>query len=465
MRHFHAAQSKNNISKCHILRDLRNNLVSYQSYDSTSLKKLLEQTSKSNVLFERAKRLYPSGTTRSPYYFSPHPLYMAKGDGCFIWDVDGNKYLDFTNNMGPLILGHRHPEVQKAVAKQLDAFWSGSPTELDLELAETILKAFPMADKLLFTPTGTEADMKLIRAARARKRKKGILVSTGSYHGASDSVMPGPGVPEDTTRLVRHFRYNDEESFIAAFHEAKEDLSAVILEGVLGSAGSVPPTESFLRTVREETSKQGVALLIDEVVTGFRLRRGGVSELYGIDPDGIALGKIIGGGFPVGAFLGNEELMGEFEFPSSEFPFVGKPNILHAGTFNAHPVSMAAGLATLNQLNSEAYQHLDELGERIRNSLSKMCEEQGIEHCVTGKGSIFRLHFSSAKIVDYESTTRYSDERKERVFDSLMLARGVFLPSFHSAFCSLPMGNVELKLFEEAAREALEETIALTKTS
>lgn len=438
--------------------------LSQQILDNSSLKKFRDRTSKSRLIFERAKDVYPSGTTRAPYYYAPYPIYLAKGEGCYVWDIDGNRYLDFTNNMGPLILGHLNPTVQKAVARQVEAFWCGSPTELDVRLADTILSAFPFAEKLGFTASGTEADMKIIRAARAHTGKKTVMLSTGSYHGTSDGLMPGAGVPEDVNRLIAYFRYNDEESFRTTVNKVDDDLAAVVLEGVLGSAGSVPPTNSFLEAVREETERRGVPLIFDEVVTGFRVARGGIAQRFGVEPDGVVLGKIIGGGFPIGAFLATKEIMSAFDYPfSSEFPLIGKPKILPAGTFNAHAVAMAAGLATLDLLNGDAYEHLEKIGGKIRTALSKLCDEHGVPNRVTGISSMFKLHFSADNIYNYETATKYSDERRGRLFDLMMLARGIFLPMSHTGFCSVPMGNPEVEQFEEVANEALEETIALTK--
>ncbi|MGA2665554.1 MAG: aminotransferase class III-fold pyridoxal phosphate-dependent enzyme, partial [Nitrososphaerales archaeon] len=277
------------------------------------------RTEKSESLFRRAQRVMPSGSTRSPFYGTPYPFYAQRAEGCRVWDVDGNEYVDYVSNMGPLVLGHRHPAVEKAVADQVASIWCGAPVEPEIELAEAILKAFPMGDRLLFTPSGTEALMKLVRAARAASGKKKLAIDSGSFHGTSDSLSPGPGVPEELSSLVLGYRYNDEESFRKVIREARNELAAVVIEAILGPAGGVPPTRSFLRTVREETERYGITLIFDEVVTGFRLARGGISELYSVRPDAVALGKIIGGGFPVGAFLGPERLMREFSYSKAEF--------------------------------------------------------------------------------------------------------------------------------------------------
>ena len=189
----------------------------------------MERTLRSKAIFERANNSYPNGSTRAPYYYAPYPLYIKKGEGCYISDLDGNKYIDFANNMGPLILGHRYPSVQKAVMQQVDTFWCGGPTELEVSLAEKVLEAFPMTDRLLFTPSGTEADMKLIRAARAMTRKKTIMMSTGAFHGTSDTLMPGPGTPAEIGGLIARYRYNDEEGFVTQFRKVKDGLAAVIL--------------------------------------------------------------------------------------------------------------------------------------------------------------------------------------------------------------------------------------------
>jgi glutamate-1-semialdehyde 2,1-aminomutase len=413
------------------------------------MEEFLERTSGSKRLFDRAQGALPSGSTRSPYYYAPYPLYMKKGEGAHVWDVDGNKYLDFANNMGPLVLGHRHPVVQKAVESQVDAFWCGGPTEHEVKLAEEIQKAFPMADRVLFTPSGSEGTMKLIRAARAATGKDRIMMSTGAYHGSHDIVTSSPGIPKSYLSLVTRYTYNDEESFRTAFKKDKAEIGAVLVEAVLGHAGSVPPTKSFIMTVREETEKAGVPLIMDEVVTGFRNGRGGISEMMGIKPDGVALGKIIGGGFPVGAFLGTEKLMREYEYTKAEFPFIGKAALMQAGTFNAHPVTMAAGLATLSVLTPDAYKHLDWVGGESSRILDKLATEYHVPHVMTGVGSLFFMHFSKTPINNYE-TSHSSDEKKGRMFDAFMQTRGINMPAFHTAIASLPMGNAEMAQFEKA---------------
>ena len=281
-------------------------------------------------------------------------------------------------------------------------------------------------------------------------------MSTGAYHGSHDGVSPDAGIPAAMSELVTRFRYNDEDSFRTAFRKTKDELAAVLVEGVLGAAGSVPPTRTFLQVVREETARHGVPLIFDEVVTGFRLARGGISERLQVRPDLVILGKIIGGGFPVGAFLGPEEIMSAYGYPDAEFPLISKPRIRDAGTFNAHPITMAAGLATLNLLTPDAYQLLEEFGDNIRKMLSELGDEHNIPHCVTGLGSMWRFHFTQQKVNDYESAA-VSDERKERLFDALMLTHGVSLPAFHTAFCSSPMGKAELDHFQSAVNTSFTE--------
>lgn len=416
----------------------------------------IERTAGSKKLFARAQGSLPSGSTRAPYYYAPYPLYMKRGEGAYVWDVDGNKYLDFANNMGPLVLGHRDPKVQKAVEAQVDEFWGGGPTELEVELAERIKKAFPFADHLLFTPSGTEATMKLIRAARAKTGKDRIMLSTGAYHGSHDIVTSSPGIPKSYLSLVTRYSYNDEESFTKAFRKDRAELGAVVMEGLLGHAGSVPPTKSFIKVLREETEKAGVPFIVDEVVTGFRLARGGISEVMGVKPDGVTLGKIIGGGFPVGAFLATDSLMKEFQYTKVDFPHIGKSRLLQSGTFNAHPVTMAAGLATLEQLTPEAYEHLGWAGGEASRILDKIATESRVPHAMTGIGSVFFMHFSKTPIKNAE-TAGTSDERKGRILDALMLPHGVSMPAFHSAFASLPMGKREMELFGNAVGSALDD--------
>jgi glutamate-1-semialdehyde 2,1-aminomutase len=422
--------------------------------ESESVSNYSISTKKSKELFLRAQKVMPSGSTRAPFYRTPYPLYIRSARGCYLWDVDGNELIDFVNNMGPLILGHRHPSVEKSIMNQVENFWCGGPTEMEIRLAEMILKEYPSTQKLLFTPTGTEAVMKLVRAARSKSHKKKVAMARGAFHGTSDVSVSDSGIPDEVRQLSVRFKYNDEESFRLMLSESKDDLAAVILEGVLGPAGSVPPTKEFLQAVREETARNGIFLILDEVVTGFRLARGGISELFHVQPDGVVLGKIIGGGFPVGALLGPDDVMGEFSRAASESPLVGEAKISHGGTFNAFPVTMAAGLATLQELTPEVYTHLDSLGYDIRKLLTQICAEEGIPGYITGIGSIFGLHFTTEPVKNFE-TAQGSDEKKGRIFDLLMLNSGINLAPFHSSFCSTPMDEKEIKHFEMAARKAL----------
>lgn len=415
----------------------------------------VEATRGSKELFDRAAGSIPSGSTRAPFYHAPYPLYLNKGEGAYVWDVDGNRYVDFTNNMGPLVLGHRHPRVQRAVEEQVDTLWCGGPTELEVRLAEEIKRAFPVADRVLFTPSGSEATMKLIRAARASTGKDRVMLANGAYHGSHDIVTSGAGIPASYQSLVTRYSYNDEASFLSAFRRDKDELAAVVVEAVLGQAGSAPPSKSFIRMVRDETQRAGVPLLMDEVVTGFRVARGGISELMGIEPDGVALGKIIGGGFPVGAFLGSEDLMKQYEYTDAEYPFIGRSPLLQSGTFNAFPVSMAAGLATLEVLTPAAYEHLDWVGSQARKTLDDAASANRVPHAMTGIGSIFFMHFSPLPLVNNAETAKKSDERKGRLLDALLLTHGINMPAFHSAFGSLPMEKAELDAFKEAVESSL----------
>jgi glutamate-1-semialdehyde 2,1-aminomutase len=433
-----------------------------ESKDQDSLSNFSIPTKISKELFSEARSFFPSGSNRAPFYRTPYPLFIRSAQGSHIWDVDGNEFVDFVNNMGPLILGHRYPSVQRAVLDQVGLIWCGGPNELEIKLAEMVLKEYPASDKLLFCPTGTEAVMKLVRAARSSSGKKKVAMARGAFHGTSDVSVGETGVPEEVRNLTVRFKYNDEESFRAVLKESGEDLAAVLVEGLLGSAGSVAPTKSFLQIVREETAKLGILLIFDEVVTGFRVARGGISEVYGVKADATVLGKIIGGGFPVGALLGPDSVMDEFERVSTESPLVGESNISHGGTFNAFPVTMAAGVATLKELTPEVYDHLNGFGNDIRKLLTEICKENGIPNCVTGIGSIFNLHFTRENVTDHDSAEK-SDERVGRIFDLLMLNRGINLAPFHSSFCSAPMNKEDFKGFEVAAREALEQVRTFEK--
>jgi glutamate-1-semialdehyde 2,1-aminomutase len=416
----------------------------------------MKLTPTSKELYKRACKVFPSGSTRAPFFLKPYPVYMIRAEGCRMWDVDGREYIDFVNNMGPLILGHRHPKVLEAVKEQLEHFWAGAPSELEIELAEKILACYPFCDQISFTPSGTEAVMNAVRAARAYSGKYKLIIFEGSYHGSSDSVYPVAGVPKELSEKILLVPFNDRDTFERIFNKNKDELAAVLVEPVLNQGGGIPPNDEFLKVVREITEENGVLLIFDEVVTGFRLALGGASERFSVKPDIITLGKIIGGGFPLGAFAGSQEIMKIFEYPKTLSIEIKKPKVPHPGTFNEHKIAMAAGLATIKELNKNSYEHLETTGNMLREGIQKICLELNINTQVTGIGSMFDLLFTDEEVIDIK-TANSANELLKRYFDLAMLNRGVRLAPAHTSFCSVPMTANDIKFTLDAMRSALEQ--------
>ncbi|MEM2111771.1 MAG: aminotransferase class III-fold pyridoxal phosphate-dependent enzyme [Candidatus Bathyarchaeia archaeon] len=419
------------------------------------LEEYLKLTPNSRRIYARASKVFPSGSTRAPFFYKPYPVYMVRAQGCRIWDVDGREYIDYVNNMGPLILGHRHPKVVEAVKAQMDSYWMGAPSELEIELAEKILDAFPCMEKIQFAPSGTEAVMNVVRALRAFTGKDKIIMFEGAFHGTSDSVYPVGGIPKDLAQKIILVPFNNFTVFEEVLKKNKDDLAMVLVEPILNGHGGIPPRNGFLKAIRELTETYGIPLAFDEIVTGFRLGRGGAQERFGVKPDMIALGKIIGGGFPLAAYAGTEEVMKAFSYPKINSIEVGAPKIPHGGTYNEHKVAIAAGLATLSELNQSVYEHLENVGQAIRNGLKEICNDLKIKAQVTGLSSMFHIHFTDEDIVDAR-TARTGDPLLIRYYDLGMLNHGINLAKAHSSFCSTPMGKEEVETTLNAMRETLE---------
>jgi glutamate-1-semialdehyde 2,1-aminomutase len=381
---------------------------------------------------------------------------MKRAKGCRLWDADGNVYVDYVCNMGPLILGHNHPKVVRAVKQQLETgFLMGGTSELEIKLAEKIIERYPVAEQVGFFPSGTEACMNAARAVRAYTGKDKIVALEGSYHGTSDSLYPSEGIPKDLQAKVTRAPFNDAETLERTVKELKEDLAAVFIEPILGRAGSLAPKEGYLKAVREITEKHDVLLVFDEIVTGFRLARGGASERFGVKPDLATFGKIIGGGFACAAVGGIKEVMDGFAYPPAKNSLeIVNPRIPHPGTFNDHKISMVAGLATLNELTSEAYEHLENVGQRMRNGLKQLCQELGIKAEITGIASIFHIHFTDKEIVDINSA-KLENSLLIRHYDVNMANRGINLAKAHASFCSTPVKMSDVNRTLKAAKETL----------
>ncbi|HET9221861.1 MAG TPA: aspartate aminotransferase family protein, partial [Roseiflexaceae bacterium] len=323
-----------------------------------------DSTPRSQALYQRATGALPGGNTRTTLYMQPYPFYFDHGSGCRVYDADGNERLDFINNYTSLILGHAHPKVVAAVERQVGRGLSAAaPTELEVALAEAIKERLPSIDLLRFTNSGTEATMLALRAARAYTGREKIAKIIGSYHGSHDYASADPatanaGIPESVVDTLVMLPFNDPQAAEQIVERHRHELAAVIVEPVMGAGGVIAAEPKFLQTLRAITARHGIALIFDEVIA-FRLGYHGAQGRYGITPDLTTLGKIIGGGLPVGAVGGREALMACFD--------PRRPGAIgHGGTFNGNPMTMAAGLATLEELTSATYEHLEALGRDLK---------------------------------------------------------------------------------------------------
>jgi glutamate-1-semialdehyde 2,1-aminomutase len=420
----------------------------------------------SKELFEKAKKLIPGGVNSPVRAFQPYPFFTERGSGSRIFDVDGNEYIDYCLAYGPLLLGHANPKIVEAVKAQLDkGALYGTPTEQEVELAELICSVVPSAEMVRLVSTGGEATMSAIRAARGYTGKKKIIKFEGCYHGAHDYVlvkagsgattfgMPTSiGIPEETTRNTIVVPFNDPDKFKKAVKENKADLAAVIVEPVIGNIGLVLPREGFLETLREVTENYGIVLIFDEVITGFRLALGGAQEYYGITPDMTTLGKVMGGGFPIAAFAGKEEIM-KMVAPSGK--------VYQAGTYSGNPISVIAGLATLKFLREkgkEFYNKMEEKCEALVKPLTKTIHESNAKVQINHLSSMFQLFFTETPVYDY-TTVKTADTSMFMKYHAKLLERGVFVPpsQFETCFLSSEHSQQDIENTIEVAKAILSE--------
>jgi glutamate-1-semialdehyde 2,1-aminomutase len=422
---------------------------------------------KSEELFRKAKELMPGGVNSPVRAFRAvggTPVFLASGRGAHVKDVDGNDYLDFVLSWGPLILGHCHPEVMKALAAVLETGTSfGASTAGEVALAEEILKAFPSAERVRLVNSGTEAILSAVRLARAATRRDKILKFEGCYHGHSDSLLvkagsgvatlglpDSPGVPRVLAELTLTIPFNDFDALENAFRMHQDQLAAALIEPVVGNMGVVPPRPGFLERLRALTEEQGTVLIFDEVITGFRVAYGGAQQLYGIRADLTTLGKVIGGGLPVGAYAGKASLM-ELVAPSGP--------VYQAGTLSGNPLAVAAGAKTLEVLRRPGtYERLEALGKRLGEGLQEQAKQAGIPLRVNRMGSMLTAFFSSAPVTDYPSAKASDSARFGRFFGK-MLKRGVYFPpsQFESLFVSTAHSEEEIDRAVASAGEVFRE--------
>lgn len=400
---------------------------------------------KSKAAFTEAVDLMPGGVNSPVRAFKSvnlDPIFMDSGNGAVIKDIDGNEYIDYVLSWGPLILGHAHPEVVSAIQEQAAKGASfGAPTVSENKLAKLVMDRLPSVEMIRFVSSGTEATMSALRLARGFTGRDKILKFEGSYHGHGDSLLikagsgvatlglpDSPGVPADIAKNTLTVAYNDLESAKLVFEKFGADLAAVILEPVAGNMGVVPPQPGFLEGLRKLTEENGTVLIFDEVMTGFRVDYGCAQEYYGITPDLTCLGKVIGGGLPVGAFGGKREIMEKIA-PAGP--------IYQAGTLSGNPLAMTAGYETLSRLNKDSYEYFRKLGDQLEEGFRAAATKYNIPHTVNRAGSMIGFFFTNKDVIDFDSA-KSSDLELFAEYFKLMAEEGIFLPpsQFEGLFIS-----------------------------
>ncbi len=432
-----------------------------------------DPTSRSAELSRRAESVYPGGTTRGQTYYAPYPIYAASAEGCRVTDVEGVERIDFVNNYTVQFFGHSHPDIVAAVQDQAArAMCFTMPTELDIDLAEMVLARAASFDKLRYTNTGTEAVMHAVKGARAYTGKPKIAKCEGAYHGAYDyaevsldsdpqswgqeaplSVGHTQGVPDGVTSDVVVIPFNDVAESERILEAHVDELAGVLFDAVPSRCGGIPASPNYINMLKSFTRAYDRVFILDEVVT-WRLDHGGAQTRYGIEPDMTTLGKVIGGGMPIGVVAGRDEVMSVYDSSA------GKAACSHSGTFSGNPVTMAAGIAAMKLLTPEAIERLNQLGERARAGLREAFRQADIDGQVTGEGSMILMHFSSEPLGDYRATYRAHTEKRAEMLDDLfrcLLNRGVLFSTWGLGCLSTPMGEAEVDHLAEAVLDSLKE--------
>lgn len=425
----------------------------------------------SNILFEKAKTLMPGGVNSPVRAFKSvgtNPIFIKKGFGSYIEDVDGNTYIDYVLSWGPLILGHCNPRIVNALKNQLESGTSfGACTEIEIKLAEKIKEAVPSVEIIRMVNSGTEATMSAIRLARGYTKRNIIVKFEGCYHGHSDSLLIKAGsgaltfgIPDSkgvTSEIAKNTiiaKYNDSDLIVEIFKKYGEDIAAVIVEPIAGNMGTVPPKEGFLKTLREVTESYGSLLIFDEVMTGFRVSYTCAQGLYNINPDITTFGKIIGGGLPVGAYGGREDIM---RMISPDGP------VYQAGTLSGNPLAMVAGYETLNALSEDPsiYNELDKKADRLCMGLYESMRQNGIKVEINRVGTMMCMFFTDGNVYDFETATKSNTDLFAKYFKA-MLKRGIYLPpsQFETFFLSTAHTNEDIDRTIEASFEAAREISA-----
>jgi glutamate-1-semialdehyde 2,1-aminomutase len=421
---------------------------------------------KSQELFRKALTLIPGGVNSPVRAFRAvggDPVFMCRGKGARLSSVDGEEFIDYVMSWGPLILGHAHPEVTTALVEAVEAGTSfGTATEAEVELAERVRQAFASMERVRLVNSGTEATLSALRLARAATRRDKVLKFDGCYHGHADSMLvkagsgvatlglpDSPGVPSTLAQLTISIPYNDVSALEATFARHGTELAAAIIEPIAGNMGCVPPSLGFLAKLREATARHGSILIFDEVMTGFRVAYGGAQELYRIRPDLTTLGKIIGGGLPVGAYGGRADLMDQVA-PAGP--------VYQAGTLSGNPLAVAAGLKTLEVIRRPGfYEKLESSAAQLASGLLRAAGKAGVAVQVNRVGSMFTVFFASSPVTDYESARRSNSAAFAQFFRSL-LSHGVYFPpsQYEAAFVSAAHSREDIEQTLDTAQAAFE---------
>lgn len=424
----------------------------------------MSQISKSAALFERAQKVLPGGVSRNTIFKLPHPDYVDHGAGCIVTDIDGNSRIDFANNMASLIHGHAHPQVTEAIIEQVKKGTAFTlATEIEVAYAELLCERVPGFEKIRFVNSGTEAVMAMIKAARAFTGKAKIAKVEGAYHGAYDyaevsqtakpdnwgeqqhpaSVPVATGTPQGALDDVIVIPYNDVETALAILNEHQGEIAGILLDPVSHRVGMVPATEEFVEAMYQWTREQDALLLFDEVIT-FRVGYGGAQERYNVAPDLTAMGKMIGGGFPVGAFAGRADVMAVLD------PTQPKVLLPHSGTFSANPVTMVAGYTTMKLFDRAAVTKLNQLADYAHAEINKAITKTGIKACVTGAGSMFRIHLKAQAPQNYREAYASAEESQGiKLLLNHLADNGLMMINTCSAMLSTAMTEKEIDVLVE----------------
>ncbi|PWH84507.1 glutamate-1-semialdehyde-2,1-aminomutase [Algibacter marinivivus] len=424
---------------------------------------------RSSALFAEAEKVIPGGVNSPVRAFKGvggTPVFVEEAKGAYLYDADGNRLIDYINSWGPMILGHAHEPVVNAVVEKAKKGTSfGMPTEIETQIAELAVSMVPNIDKIRFVNSGTEACMSAVRLARGFTGKDKIIKFAGCYHGHSDSFLiqagsgastfgtpNSPGVTKGTAKDTLLARYNDIENVTELIEANKNEIACIIIEPVAGNMGCIPPKEGFLKSLRDLCDVNDILLVFDEVMTGFRLAKGGAQELYGINADIVCFGKVIGGGLPVGAFAARNEIM-------NHLAPLGP--VYQAGTLSGNPLAMSAGLAMLTELNNdtEAFNRLEEKTAYLHEGIAKVLNDNNIVHTINRVGSMISVHFDEGAVTDFDTAAKGNNDRFKKFFHGMLNAGVYIAPSaFETWFITDALSYEDLDFTIEAV-EAVAKTL------